>query len=40
VLPAYRLAPMALHLGLVAVAGVFLPATVVTWFRHVASLLK
>ena len=40
VLPAYRLAPMALHLALVAIAGVFLPATVVTWFRHVASLLK
>jgi hydrogenase-4 component F len=40
VLPAYRLAPMALHLALVAIAGIFLPATVVTWFRHVASLLR
>lgn len=38
-LPAYRLAPMALHLGLVAVAGICLPETVVTWFRHVARLL-
>ena len=38
-LPAYRLAPMALHLGLVAVAGLYLPTAVVAWFRHVASLL-
>lgn len=38
-LPAYRLAPMALHLGLVAMAGLYLPAAVVSWFRHVASLL-
>jgi hydrogenase-4 component F len=38
-LPAWRLAPMALHLVLVAVAGIYLPATVITWFRHVASLL-
>jgi len=38
-LPAYRLAPMALQLALVAVAGIYLPRPVVTWFRHVASLL-
>jgi hydrogenase-4 component F len=38
-LPAYRLAPMALHLGLVAAAGLYLPAAVVAWFRNVASLL-
>jgi hydrogenase-4 component F len=38
-LAAYRLAPMALHLTLVAIAGVYLPAAVVAWFRHVASLL-
>jgi len=38
-LPAYRLAPMALHLGLVAAAGIYLPEPVVAWFRHVASQL-
>jgi hydrogenase-4 component F len=38
-LPAWRLAPMALHLGLVATAGIYLPVAVVTWFRHVASQL-
>ena len=38
-LPAWRLAPMALHLGLVAIAGIYLPAAVVAWFRHVASQL-
>ena len=38
-LAAYRLAPMALHLTLVAIAGLYLPAAVVAWFRHVASLL-
>jgi hydrogenase-4 component F len=38
-LPAWRLAPMALHLLLVAVAGIYLPPTIVAWFRHVASLL-
>jgi hydrogenase-4 component F len=38
-LPAYRLAPMALHLGLVATAGLYLPKAVVSWFRNVASLL-
>ena len=39
-LPAYRLAPMALQLGLVAVAGIYLPGTIVAWFQHVASLLR
>jgi hydrogenase-4 component F len=38
-LQAWRLAPMALHLLLVAVAGIYLPATIVAWFRHVAGLL-
>jgi hydrogenase-4 component F len=38
-LSAYRLAPMALHLGLVAIAGLYLPEAVVAWFRHVAALL-
>jgi hydrogenase-4 component F len=38
-LPAYRLAPMALQLAVVAAAGIYLPGPVVTWFRHVASLL-
>lgn len=38
-LPAWRLAPMMLHLGLVAVAGVYLPGPIVAWFRHVASHL-
>jgi len=38
-LPAWRLAPMALQLSVVAAAGVYLPGPVVTWFRHVASLL-
>jgi hydrogenase-4 component F len=35
----WRLAPMALHLALVAAAGIYLPATIVAWFRHVASQL-
>jgi hydrogenase-4 component F len=39
VLRAYRLAPMGLHLGLVATAGICLPGAIVTWFRHVANLL-
>ena len=39
VLPAYRLAPMALHVALVTVAGVYLPETIVAWFRQVAGLL-
>jgi hydrogenase-4 component F len=38
-LSAYRLAPMMLHLILVAIAGVYLPGAIVAWFRHVASLL-
>ena len=39
VLPAYRLAPMGLHLALVAIAGIYLPGAVISWFRHVARLL-
>ena len=39
-LPAWRLAPMALHLGLVAIAGIYLPVAVVAWFRHVASTAR
>jgi len=39
-LPAYRLAPLGLHLALVAIAGVYLPIAVVSWFRHVAALLS
>jgi hydrogenase-4 component F len=35
----YRLAPMGLHLVLVAIAGIYLPGAVVAWFRHVAGLL-
>jgi hydrogenase-4 component F len=38
-LPAYRLAPMALHMALVAIAGLYLPQAITTWFRHVASQL-
>jgi hydrogenase-4 component F len=38
-LPAYRLVPMALQLALVAAAGIYLPAPVIAWFRHVASFL-
>jgi hydrogenase-4 component F len=38
-LPAWRLIPMALQLGLVATAGVYLPGAVVAWFRHVADQL-
>jgi hydrogenase-4 component F len=38
-LASYRLAPMGLHLALVIIAGIYLPAAVVAWFRHVASLL-
>ena len=32
--------PVAAHFGLVLVAGIFLPATFVAWFQHVASLLR
>ena len=39
-LPSWRLAPMALHLALVAIAGIYLPVAVIAWFRHVASLLR
>lgn len=39
VLPSYRLAPMALQLGLVAVAGLYLPQAIHDWFRHVAGQL-
>jgi hydrogenase-4 component F len=39
VLPAYRLAPMILHLAVVAVAGVYLPEPIVQWFRSVALTL-
>jgi hydrogenase-4 component F len=39
VLPSWRLAPMALHLILVAMAGIYLPEPIVAWFRHVAGLL-
>jgi hydrogenase-4 component F len=38
-LPAYRLAPMILHLAVVAVAGVYLPGPIVQWFRNVAAML-
>src|SRR3989440_1527516 len=38
-LPAWRLAPMTLHLALVAAAGIYLPGPIVAWFRHVASQL-
>lgn len=33
------LIPLYLHLGVVFVAGIFLPAVVVTWLQHVARLL-
>ena len=32
--------PMFTHLGLVLVAGIFLPAPLVAWFQHVAELLR
>jgi hydrogenase-4 component F len=38
-LPAWRLVPIALHLLLVTVAGLYLPGAVVAWFRHVAGQL-
>jgi hydrogenase-4 component F len=31
--------PMFVHFGLVLIAGVYLPATLVNWFRHVAEIL-
>ncbi|MCC7257712.1 MAG: hydrogenase 4 subunit F [Gammaproteobacteria bacterium] len=38
-LPAWRLLPMAAHLLVVAIAGVFIPEPIVAWFRHVAQVL-
>jgi hydrogenase-4 component F len=32
--------PMAMHLGLVLVAGIYLPAPLVAWFQHVALMLR
>ncbi|MEO8113973.1 MAG: hydrogenase 4 subunit F [Phenylobacterium sp.] len=32
-------APLVLHLGLVLVAGVYLPPAIVAWFQHVATML-
>ena len=31
--------PILSHLGLVLVAGIFIPGPVVSWFQHVAKLL-
>jgi hydrogenase-4 component F len=31
--------PMAVHFGLVLIAGIYLPATLVAWFRNVAEIL-
>jgi hydrogenase-4 component F len=31
--------PMFAHLALVLIAGIWLPAPLVTWFQHVAALL-
>ena len=31
--------PMAVHFGLVLIAGIYLPATLVEWFRNVAEIL-
>jgi hypothetical protein len=30
---------MAVHFGLVLIAGIYLPATLVEWFRNVAEIL-
>jgi hydrogenase-4 component F len=38
-LRAWRLTPMLVHLALVTVAGVYLPASIVQWFRNVAMML-
>jgi hydrogenase-4 component F len=38
-LPAWRLTPMVVHLVLVTIAGVYLPAPIVQWFRNVATML-
>jgi hydrogenase-4 component F len=32
--------PVAIHLGLVLAAGIWLPSTFVAWFQHVATLLR
>jgi hydrogenase-4 component F len=32
--------PMFTHLGLVLAAGIYLPPTLVSWFQHVAGLLR
>jgi hydrogenase-4 component F len=32
--------PIAAHLGLVLIAGIYLPPPLVVWFQHVASLLR
>ena len=39
VVTALLAAPLFAHLGLVAVAGLYLPAPLVAWFQHVARLL-
>ena len=31
--------PMVVHFGLVLIAGIYLPATLVAWFRNVAEIL-
>jgi hydrogenase-4 component F len=31
--------PMVVHFGLVLIAGIYLPATLVAWFRNVAAIL-
>jgi hydrogenase-4 component F len=33
------LLPLFIHLGLVFIAGIFIPGAVVTWFQHVAAML-
>jgi hydrogenase-4 component F len=32
--------PLAMHLGLVMLAGIYLPAPLVAWFQHVAVMLR
>jgi hydrogenase-4 component F len=32
--------PIAAHLGLVLVAGLYLPPPLVAWFQHVAAMLR
>jgi hydrogenase-4 component F len=38
--PQASFVPMFTHLGLVLVAGIFLPGPLVVWFQHVAELLR